>query len=167
MKSVAPTAGPACPPEKEELNEARLAALINECPDARSGLIQVLHLAQTNYGYLPLSVQKMIAARMSLPLSQVAGVVTFYSFFSTVPRGEHIIRVCLGTACYIRGGKRLVDHLEETLGVAVGGVTEDRKFSCDVARCIGACGLAPAVMIDDVVHKQVTPAKLDAIRAEY
>jgi NADH:ubiquinone oxidoreductase subunit E len=179
MKSVLPSVVPGVSAERTE-NEsgssggeaeaaklARLAAVLEECPDARSGLIQVLHLAQTNYGYLPLAAQEMVAARMGLPLSQVAGVVSFYSFFSTVPRGDHVIRVCLGTACYIRGGKQLVDHLKETLGVTVGGVTEDLKFSCDVARCIGACGLAPAVMIDDVVHKQVTPAKLDAIRAEY
>jgi NADH:ubiquinone oxidoreductase subunit E len=179
MKSVLSSAGPGLSAaetgkgpgapggEAESAKLARVAALINECSDARSGLIQVLHLAQTNYGDLPLLVQEMVAARMGLPLAQVAGVVSFYSFFSTVPRGEHVIRVCLGTACYIRGGKQLVDHLQETLGVEVGGVTEDLKFSCDVARCIGACGLAPAVMVDDVVHKQVTSAKLDAIRAEY
>jgi NADH:ubiquinone oxidoreductase subunit E len=157
------------PPERdgdsEEAKLARLAAVIDQYGGAKSGLIQVLHLAQTVYGYLPPHVIKIIAARMDMPVSEVAGVVTFYSFFSTVPRGKHRIRVCLGTACYIRGGKQLVEHLEDTLGVSVGGVTEDLKFSCDVARCIGACGLAPAVMVDDVVHKQVTPAKLSAIQA--
>ncbi|MDR1393750.1 MAG: NAD(P)H-dependent oxidoreductase subunit E [Bifidobacteriaceae bacterium] len=162
-------AEPVAPPtgDSDETKLARLSAAIDQYGSAKSGLIQVLHLAQTIYGYLPPHVITLIAARMNLPLSEVAGVVTFYSFFSTVPRGKHMIRVCLGTACYIRGGKQLVDHLKETLGVPVGGVTEDLKFSCDVARCIGACGLAPAVMVDDVVHKQVTPAKLDAIRAAY
>jgi NADH:ubiquinone oxidoreductase subunit E len=163
-----PTTGPdGSDGEAEEAKLERLAAAIDRHGRSKSGLIQVLHQAQTIYGYLPPHVVKIIAARMDLPLAEVMGVVTFYSFFSTVPRGEHLIRVCLGTACYIRGGKQLVDHLEETLGVGVGGVTGNLKFSLDVARCIGACGLAPAVMVDDAVHKQVTPAKLNAIQATY
>ncbi|MDR0627394.1 MAG: NAD(P)H-dependent oxidoreductase subunit E [Bifidobacteriaceae bacterium] len=156
---------PADPAEAAKL--ARLSAVIEQHGGARSGLIEVLRHAQTIYGYLPPHLLKVIAARMGLPFSEVAGVVTFYSFFSTVPRGKHVIRVCLGTACYIRGGQELVEHLRESLGVALGGVSADLKFSCDVARCIGACGLAPAVMVDDDVHRQVTPAKLDAIQAAY
>lgn len=130
-------------------------------------LIQVLHLAQEIYGHLPLEVQQFIAAEMDIPLSEVAGVVSFYSFFSTVPRGEHTIRVCLGTACYVRGGKRVVEHLQDALGVDLGGTTSDGKFTLEVARCIGACGLAPAMMIDNTVYRQVNVNKLNKILAEY
>ena len=92
---------------------------------------------------------------MEKPLSEVSGVVTFYSFFATQPRGKHVIRVCLGTACYVRGGKKIISRLQEMLGVEVGGTTKDGLFTFEVARCIGACGLAPAIMIDDVVYNQV------------
>ena len=94
-------------------------------------------------------------------------MVSFYSFFSTKPRGRHTIRVCLGTACYVRGGKKIVDHLEKTLNINMGDTSADGKFTFEVARCIGACGLAPAMMIDNVVYKQVTPAKIDAILSKY
>lgn len=130
-------------------------------------LIQVLHLAQEIFGYLPLELQEHIADRMEIPLSEVAGVITFYSFFSTVPRGKHTIRVCLGTACYVRGGKKIVEHLQERLGVELGGTTADSKFTFEIARCIGACGLAPAMMIDDKVYKQVNVNKLEKILAQY
>ncbi|MDD5602707.1 MAG: NAD(P)H-dependent oxidoreductase subunit E [Eubacteriales bacterium] len=130
-------------------------------------LIQVLHAAQKIYGHLPLELQKFIADELKIPLSEVTGVVSFYSFFSVTPRGEHTIRVCLGTACYVRGGKKLVEHLIKTLGVDIGGTTDDGKFTFEIARCIGACGLAPAIMIDDVVYKQMTPAKLNTLLAGF
>ena len=131
----------------------------------RGCLIQVLHTAQGIYGYLPLELQQYIADKLEMPISEVSGVVTFYSFFSTQPRGEHTIRVCLGTACYVRGGKKIVDHLIKKLGVEVGGTTADRKYTFEVARCIGACGLAPALMIDGVVYRQMSPSKVDTILA--
>lgn len=130
-------------------------------------LIQVLHMAQGIYGYLPIEVQKVVAESLNVPLSEVSGVVTFYSFFSTQPRGEHTIRVCLGTACYVRGGKKIVERLKELLDVEIGDTTADRKFTFEVARCIGACGLAPAMSIDDHVYKQVNPDKLEQILARY
>ncbi|NLP48510.1 MAG: NADH-quinone oxidoreductase subunit NuoE [Clostridiales bacterium] len=130
-------------------------------------LIQVLHAAQGVYGYLPLPLQRHIADSLDIPVSEVAGVVSFYSFFSPTPRGKHTIRVCMGTACYVRGGKKIVESLEKTLNVELGGTTEDGKFTFEIARCIGACGLAPAIMIDDEVYKQVTPSKINAILAEY
>ncbi|MDD3213885.1 MAG: NAD(P)H-dependent oxidoreductase subunit E [Eubacteriales bacterium] len=133
----------------------------------RGSLIQVLHTAQGLYGYLPLELQQYIADKMDMPLSEVSGVVTFYSFFSVNPRGEHTIRVCLGTACYVRGGKKIVDHLTQKLGVEVGGTTPDRKFTFEIARCIGACGLAPALMIDGVVYRQMSPSKIDSILAGF
>lgn len=144
---------------------------IDEVIDSYQGkdgsLIQVLHQVQNIYGYLPLELQEHIAQRMELPLSEVSGVVSFYSFFSTEPRGEHTVRVCLGTACYVRGGKKIVEHLQEKLGVEIGGTTPDGKFTFEIARCIGACGLAPAMMIDDKVYKQVNVNKLEKILDEY
>lgn len=153
--------------ENEQLKYERIAEIIKKYKNREGSLIQVLHLSQNIYGYLPLEVQKFIAERMDKPLSEVSGVITFYSFFSTQPRGKHTIRVCMGTACYVRGGKKLVDRLEAILGVPIGSTTEDRKFTFEVARCIGACGLAPAIMIDDDVLKQVNPDKLDSILARY
>lgn len=134
--------------------------------DAAS-LIQILHAAQEVNGYLPIDLQQFIADELKLPFSQVSGVVSFYSFFATTPRGEHTIRVCLGTACYVRGGKRIVEHLMKTLRVNLGETTSDGKFTFEIARCIGACGLAPAVMIDDVVYKQMTPIKLNELLARF
>ena len=146
---------------------AELDQIIDLYRNKEGNLIQILHIAQELYGYLSLELQEHIATELNKPLSEVSGVVTFYSFFSTEPRGEHTIRVCLGTACYVRGGKKIVDALQKTLGVAIGGTTADGKFTFEVARCIGACGLAPAMMIDDVVYKQVNINKLDAILSRY
>ena len=155
----------------EEENQAELIAKINEViehyKNKEGSLIQVLHQAQNIYGYLPLEVQKLVADGLGKPVSEVSGVVSFYSFFSTQPRGKHTIRVCLGTACYVRGGKKLVDRLCDILDIKVGDTTADIQFTFEVARCIGACGLAPAMMIDDVVYKQVNPDKLNAILAKY
>lgn len=154
-----------CPEQDLEFGE--IDAIIDLYKEKDGCLIQVLHAAQGIYGYLPLPLQRYIADALDLPISEVTGVVSFYSFFSPTPRGEHTIRVCLGTACYVRGGKKLVEHLEKTLGVELGGTTEDGKFTFEIARCIGACGLAPAMMIDDVVFKQVTPSKINSILANY
>jgi len=155
-----------CDTDNEALLK-RISELAREFRDTEGSLIQVLHIAQSIYGYLPIEVQKVIAEALNIPLSQVSGVVTFYSFFSTQPRGEHTIRVCLGTACYVRGGKKIIERLRKLLGVDVGDTTKDRKFTFEVARCIGACGLAPAMAIDDVVYKQVNPDRLETILARY
>ncbi len=146
---------------------AEIGNVIDLYKDKEGSLIQVLHLAQQINGYLPLDLQIFIADGMGIPLSEVSGVVTFYSFFSTKPRGKHTIRVCLGTACYVRGGKKIVEALKDRLGVEVGDTTQDGRFTFEVARCIGACGLAPAMMIDDVVYKQVNVNRLNSILAKY
>lgn len=146
---------------------ARIGELAAEYRGKEGSLIQVLHMAQGIYGYLPLEVQQVVADALEIPLSEVSGVVTFYSFFSTQPRGEHTIRVCLGTACYVRGGKKIVERLKDILDVEIGDTTRDRKFTFEVARCIGACGLAPALSIDDQVYKQVNPDKLEEILDRY
>lgn len=133
----------------------------------RDCLINILHSAQSIYGYLPAELQRFIADKLDIPVSEVSGVVSFYSFFSMKKRGKHTIRVCLGTACYVRGGKKIVDHLRKTLKIEIGDTTADGLFTFEIARCIGACGLAPAMMIDDDVYQQVAPAKLDSILAKY
>ncbi len=146
---------------------AEIANVIDLYKDKEGSLIQVLHLAQEINGYLPLDLQVFIADRMGIPLSEISGVITFYSFFSTKPRGKHTIRVCMGTACYVRGGKKIVEALRDRLGIEVGDTTEDGRYTFEVARCIGACGLAPAMMIDDVVYKQVNVNRLNTILAKY
>lgn len=151
--------------EKQKYEE--IANVIDLYKDKEGSLIQILHLAQEIFGYLPLELQKFIAQSLDKPLSEVSGVITFYSFFSTKPRGLHTIRVCLGTACYVRGGKKLVERLQEILKVQIGETTEDGKFTFEIARCIGACGLAPAMMIDNVVYKQVNVNKLESILSKY
>ncbi|HHV71602.1 MAG TPA: NADH-quinone oxidoreductase subunit NuoE [Clostridia bacterium] len=148
--------------EKYEL----LKKVINDYQRKESNLIQILHLAQVIFGYLPFEVQTFIAREMDLPFSKVNGVVTFYSFFSTRPKGKHLIRVCLGTACYVRGGKKLLSRLKEMLGIDVGETTEDKQFTLEVMRCIGACGLAPSIMINEEVYQRVTPDKLQQILTE-
>ena len=147
--------------------QARLDTVIEEYKDREGALIPVLQIAQGIYGYLPESALKRISLGLDIPYSEVAGTVSFYSFFSTVPRGKHVIRVCLGTACYVRGGKLVLEALQHKLGCDVGGTTEDRMFSLEVARCFGACGLAPAIMVDDEVHQRVKPARVQDILDAY
>ena len=149
----------------QKLNQ--IAEVIAKYEAKPSNLIMVLHAAQGIYGYLPYVVQKFIADKMNLSVSEVSGVVTFYSFFSTTPKGKHTILVCMGTACYVRGGKKLVEGLQKHLNVDVSGTTEDGKFTLSIARCIGACGLAPAMMIDDTVYKSVNPNRLESILSKY
>jgi len=151
----------------EEKLLARLDEVIAEYKSKPGALIPVLQIAQGIFGYLPESALKKISLGLNKPYSEVAGVVGFYSFFSTVPRGKYVIRVCLGTACYVRGGKRVLDVLKQKLGIDVGGTTEDRMFSLDVARCFGACGLAPAISVNDEVHQRVKPARINEILDQY
>jgi NADH:ubiquinone oxidoreductase subunit E len=149
-----------CEQASEEELMARLNDVIKEYEKKPGGLIPVLQIAQGIYGgYLPKQVLKRIAEGLKRPYSEVTGVVTFYSFFSTVPRGKHVVRVCLGTACYVRGGKQVLDAFKRELKIDVGQTTADRNFTLEVARCFGACGLAPAITIDDEVLQRVKPAK--------
>jgi NADH:ubiquinone oxidoreductase subunit E len=155
----------------EEISEeeclARLDEVIERYKSKAGALIPVLQTAQAIFGYLPEVALKRVALGLNKPYSEVAGVVSFYSFFSTVPRGKHVIRVCLGTACYVRGGLQVLEAIKEKLGIDVGETTEDRLFSLEVARCFGACGLAPAVSIDDEVHRRVRAARVGQMLAPY
>lgn len=128
-----------------------------------SNLIQVLHMAQAIFGYVPAEVQNFIADQMELSVSKVNSVLTFYSFFSTQPKGKYTVSICLGTACYVRGGKEVLNKLKSVLGIDVGATTDDKVFSLSVMRCIGACGLAPAMTINKKVYKQVNPNKIPRI----
>jgi NADH:ubiquinone oxidoreductase subunit E len=141
----------------------RLDATLAEYRGTPGALIPVLQIAQGIFGHLPEVAMRRIADGLGKSYSEVAGVVTFYSYFSTVPRGRHVIRVCLGTACYVRGGKAVLDAIRKCAGIEVGGTTPDRRFSLEVARCFGACGLAPAIMIDDEVYHRVKPSRVHAL----
>ena len=156
-----------CEEATEEELLARLDELIASYKDKPGALIPVLQVAQGLFGYLPEVALKRIALGLAKPYSEVAGVVGFYSFFSTVPRGRHVVRVCLGTACYVRGGVAVLDALKKDLGLDVGDTTEDLQFSLEVGRCFGACGLAPVIMIDDDVHHRVKPKRVGAILEQY
>jgi NADH:ubiquinone oxidoreductase subunit E len=156
-----------CQEASEEELLARIDEVVERYKDKPGALIPVLQLAQGICGYLPEFALKHIAREMKKPYSEVAGVVGFYSFFSTVPRGRNLIRVCLGTACYVRGGMSVLDGLKKELGIDVGETTDDREFSLEVARCFGACGLAPVITVNDIVHHRVKPARIGAILAQY
>jgi NADH:ubiquinone oxidoreductase subunit E len=146
---------------------SRLDEVLKQYKDKPGALIPVLQIAQGIFGYLPESALKKIALALNKSYSEVAGVVGFYSFFATVPRGNNLIRVCLGTACYVRGGKNVLDSIKHKLGIDVGETTPDRQFSLEVARCFGACGLAPVITINDEVHHRVKPNKIDEILNKY
>jgi NADH:ubiquinone oxidoreductase subunit E len=156
-----------CVEATEEELLLQLDDVLEEYKNTPGALIPVLQIAQTMFGYLPEAALKKIALTLGKPYSEVAGVVSFYSFFSTVPRGKHLVRVCLGTACYVRGGKEVLSSLKQALNIEVGETTSDRLFSLDVGRCFGACGLAPVIMIDDDVHQRVKPTQLGKILDQY
>jgi len=146
---------------------AKLDAIIEKHKGRPGALIPVLEEAQLVLEYLPVSAQRRVAEGLNLPLAQVFGVVTFYSFFTMKPRGRHTVRVCLGTACYVRGGKSLVETISKEYKVEEGDTTPDRRFTLETVRCLGACGLGPVVVIDENVHGRVKPTKMKGIMEEY
>ena len=147
--------------EEEKYN--LLKDVIIDYDRKEDNLIQILHMAQAIFGYLPTEVQHFIASEMDLSVSKVNSVLTFYSFFSTKPKGKYTISVCLGTACYVRGGKEVLNKLKDELGIDVGETTPDKRYSLNVMRCIGSCGLAPAMTINGKVYKQVNPNRIKRI----
>ena len=146
---------------------AKLDAIIARHKGRPGCLIPVLEEAQVVLDYLPMSVQKRIADGLNLPLAQVYGVVTFYSFFTMKPRGRHTVRVCLGTACYVRGGKSIAENIVKEYKVGEGETTQDRRFTYETVRCLGACGLAPVIVVDENVHGRVKTQKLKSVLDEY
>ncbi len=163
-----PTRCPDCHTEPTEADlRRRLDPLLAPFLKMPGGLIPALQAAQNLLGYLPETVLKRMALAFNKPYSEVAGVVGFYSFFTTQPRGRHLVRVCMGTACYVRGGQQVLDALRKELGVEVGDTTPDRLFTLEIGRCFGACGLAPTVMIDRDVHQRVKPGRVAAMLEPY
>lgn len=147
--------------------EAKLMEVIAKHKESRGALIPVLHEAQEIYGYLPIEVQTMIAEGLNVPLSKVYGVVTFYAQFSLYPKGKYNIAVCLGTACYVKGSGDIIEKFKQRLGIEVGECTPDGKFSIEATRCIGACGLAPVLTVNDDVYGRLTVDDVDDILAKY
>lgn len=164
-------AGEAAEPQPtEEYTEEmarELDSIIRNHRKKPGSLIPVLQEAQELIGYLPPSVQRHIAKGLKLPVSEVHGVVSFYSFFTMKPKGKHNIRVCLGTACYVKGAEEIVKKLSEGLAISVGGITEDKKFSLETVRCLGACGLAPVVVIDKDTHGSISAVKVRELLKDY
>ncbi|MCG3136556.1 MAG: hypothetical protein HJJLKODD_00390 [Phycisphaerae bacterium] len=164
---VTKPAGCTCEEATEEELLARLDEVLTEYRAKPGALIPVLQMAQGLFGYLPEVALKRVALGLNKSFSEVAGVVSFYSFFSTIPRGQHVVRVCLGTACYVRGGKRVLDTIKQKLKIDVGETTADHLFTLEVTRCFGACGLAPAIMIDSDVHHRVKPNRIESVLGKY
>lgn len=155
-----------------ELNDkddryVRLSEYIDKLKDQRGALIPILHKAQEIYGYLPEELQEHIAERLDVPLSEVCGVVTFYSIFSMKPRGENLVSVCLGTACYVKGAGKVFERLSSKLNLRIGETSEDGKFTLEASRCIGACGLAPVLTINDEIHGMITMEDVDKLLEKY
>lgn len=147
--------------------ETQLKKIISELKSERGCLMPIMQKAQEIYGYLPIEVQTMIADELHIPLEKVYGVSTFYSQFSLFPKGKYKISVCLGTACYVKGSGDLYNALMEKLGIAGGECTPDGKFSLEACRCIGACGLAPVLTVNEDVYGRLTVDDLDDILAKY
>lgn len=155
---------------KVELKKSDVDKLKDICKSFNNDggeLINVLHKAQHTFGYLPAEVQEIVAEELNVPVAKVYGVVTFYSFFSMLPKGQHPISVCTGTACYVRGAEKVLDEFKRILKVQVGDTTPDGKFSLSCLRCVGACGLAPVVMIGEKVYGRVSPDGVKDILNEY
>ena len=147
--------------------EKALRELIAAHKEQQGALMPVLQGAQEIYGYLPIEVQTIIAEELNIPLAEVYGVVTFYAQFTLNPRGTYNIGVCMGTACYVKGAQAVLDKFGEALGIKAGETTADGKFTLQATRCVGACGLAPVLMINEDVHGRVTPEEVPAILAQY
>jgi NADP-reducing hydrogenase subunit HndA len=155
---------------KVELKKEDIAKLKEICKSFNNEpgeLINVLHKSQSYFGYLPAEVQEVVAAELNVPVAKVYGVVTFYSFFTMIPKGQHPISICTGTACYVRGAEKVLDEFKRLLAVKVGETTGDGKFSLSCLRCVGACGLAPVVMVGEKVYGRVSPDGVKDILKEY
>jgi len=150
---------------KEQLK--KLDEIIARNKDKAGSLIPVLEEAQGILEFLPMPILQIIAKGLNLPLSRVYGVVTFYSFFTMTPRGKHTMRVCLGTACYVRGGKNIYENVKKELKVEEGETTEDRLFTLETVRCVGACGLGPVIFVGENVHGRLKPAKVKEVISQY
>lgn len=145
----------------------QITEICNRYKNERTPLMMILSDIQREYGYVPLEVQELVSTLTGVPVSEIYGVVTFYSFFSLTPKGKYVIGVCLGTACYVKGAQLVVDKFAEILGIKAGETTEDGLFTLDVLRCVGACAIAPAVSINGKVYPCVTVDQCAKIISDY
>jgi NADP-reducing hydrogenase subunit HndA len=155
---------------KVELESQQVQKLKEVCKEFNYNhgeLINILHKAQSIFGYLPAEVQEVLAQELKMPVAKIYGVVTFYSFFTMLPKGKYPVSVCLGTACYVRGAEKVLDEFKKVLKIKVGQVTPDNKFSLNCLRCVGACGLAPVVIIGDKTYGRVAPESVQQMLDEY
>ncbi len=150
---------------KEKIHEFKI--FMEEHKEMPGALMPVLQEAQNKFGYLPQEILQLMSKDLKIPLSEIYGVATFYSQFSLVPKGENKISVCLGTACYVRGAKAILDEISKELGIGVGETTPDMKFTLSETRCLGACGLAPVITINDEVHGRLKPEDIKELLEKY
>lgn len=150
-----------------EDNKIRLKRIIDMYINEKGALMNILHEVQDMFGYIPYEIQKFIAENLNIPLSEIYGVVTFYSRFFLNPVGKYKINVCLGTACYVKGSDKILEKIEEKLNIKAGETTKDGMYSIDATRCIGACGLAPVITINEDVYGKLTPEDIDDILSKY
>lgn len=153
--------------ELQKFHIDKISQICKEFGNKEGELINILHKVQGELGYLPEEVQREIAKNLNIPVSKVYGVVTFYSFFTMKPKGKYNIAVCLGTACYVRGAEPLLEEIKKQLNIDVGQVTEDGRFSLDCLRCVGACGLAPVMLVGEKVYGRLDPSMVAGILAQY
>ncbi|QGU94066.1 NADH-quinone oxidoreductase subunit NuoE [Clostridium bovifaecis] len=156
-----------CQCENTDIRLEKVQQIVQAHKDMKGALIPILHEVQSLYGYLPEDALHIVAKELKIAMAEIYGVATFYSLFTLEPKGEHTIRVCMGTACYVKGAQSIVDKLNSILDISVGGTTKDGKFTLEAARCLGSCGLAPVMMIDDRVYGKVTPNEVIKILEEY
>ena len=156
-----------CSNKLKESGFRELETFINSLDTKKGSLISVLHKAQGIFGYLPREVQEFVADKLNESLANVYGVVSFYSYFTMVPKGEHAVAVCMGTACYVRGADKVLNEFQKQLGIKSGETSVDGKFSIDALRCVGACGIAPVVLVGEKVYKKVEPDEVKGIIEEY
>ena len=156
-----------CANKLKEAGFRELDVFIDSLETKKGSLISVLHKAQEIFGYLPREIQEYVAEKLNESLANVYGVVSFYSFFTMVPKGEHPVSVCMGTACYVRGAGKVLDEFQKELGIKSGETSLDGKFSIDALRCVGACGIAPVVLVGEKVYKKVEVKEVKKIINEY
>lgn len=145
----------------------QITEIVERYKNEETPLMMILEAIQTEYGYIPLEVQELVSSLTGIPVAEIYGVVTFYSFFSLKPKGKYVIGVCLGTACYVKGGQQVMDKFSEMLGIKPGETTDDGLFTLDALRCIGACGIAPAISINGKVYPKMEVNKVAPIIKEY
>ena len=156
-----------CANKLKEAGFRELDVFIDSLETKKGSLISVLHKAQEIFGYLPREIQEYVAEKLNESLANVYGVVSFYSFFTMVPKGEHAVSVCMGTACYVRGADKVLGEFQKELGIKSGETSLDGKFSIDALRCVGACGIAPVVLVGEKVYKKVEVKEVKKIINEY